>query len=68
MSYSLNSLDGVLWELLYGTTIGDIKDDTWSLDYISDDTVGSLRGLSGSSSPSLPRYGSYCSGFGGFRV
>ena len=32
MSYSLNSLRGVIWGIIYGTTIGVIKGDTRSLD------------------------------------
>ena len=32
MSYSLNSLKGVIWGIIYGTTTGDIKGDTRSLD------------------------------------
>ena len=35
MSYSLNSLKGVVWGIISGTTIGDIKGDTRSLDYSS---------------------------------
>ena len=35
MSYSLNSLKGVVWGIIWGTTIGDIKGDTRSLDYSS---------------------------------
>ena len=33
MSYSLNSSRGVIKGIIYGTTIGDIKADTRSLDY-----------------------------------
>ena len=33
MSYSLNSLKGVIWGTIKGTTIGVIKGDTRSLDY-----------------------------------
>ena len=33
MSSSLNSLKGVIWGIIYGTTIGLIKGDTRSLDY-----------------------------------
>ena len=36
MSYSLNSLKGVIWGNIYGTTIGVIKGDTRSLDSGSD--------------------------------
>ena len=32
MSYSPNSLKGVIWGIIYGTTIGVIKGDTRSLD------------------------------------
>ena len=32
MSCSLNSLKGVTWGILYGTTIGVIRGDTRSLD------------------------------------
>ena len=32
MSYSLNSLKGVIWEAIWGTTLGVIKGDTRSLD------------------------------------
>ena len=32
MSYSLNSLKGVIYGIIYGTTIGLIKGDTRSLD------------------------------------
>ena len=39
MSYSLNSLKGVIWGIMYETTIGVIKGDTMSLDN------GSYRGL-----------------------
>ena len=35
MSYSLNSLKGVIWGIIYGTTIGVIRGDTRSLDYSS---------------------------------
>ena len=35
MSYSLNSLKGVIWGIIYGTIIGAIKGDTRSLDYSS---------------------------------
>ena len=35
MSYSLNSLKGVIWGIILGTTIGVIKGDTRSLDYSS---------------------------------
>ena len=35
MYYSLNSLKGVIWGIISGTTIGDIKGDTRSLDYSS---------------------------------
>ena len=35
MSYNLNSLKGVIWGIIYGTTIGIIKGDTRSLDYSS---------------------------------
>ena len=31
MSHSLNSLKGVIWGIIYGTTIGVIKGDTRSL-------------------------------------
>ena len=37
--YSLKSLKGVIWGIMYGTTIGVIKGDTRSLD------KGSYRGL-----------------------
>ena len=33
MSYSLNSLKGVIWGIIKGTTIGVIKGYTSSLDY-----------------------------------
>ena len=33
MSYSLNSSKGVIWGIVYGTTIGVIQGDTRSLDY-----------------------------------
>ena len=36
MSYRLHSLKGVIWGTIWGTTIGDIKEDTRSLDYSSD--------------------------------
>ena len=32
MSYSLNSLKGVIWGTIWGTTLGDIKGDTRGLD------------------------------------
>ena len=32
MSYTLNSLKGVTWGIIYGTTIGVTKGDTRSLD------------------------------------
>ena len=32
MSYSLNSLKGVIWGIILGTTLGLIKGDTRSLD------------------------------------
>ena len=32
MNHSLNSLKGVIWGTIYGTTIGLIKGDTRSLD------------------------------------
>ena len=32
MSYSLNSLKGDIWGILWGTTIGAIRGDTRSLD------------------------------------
>ena len=32
MRHSLNSLKGVIWGIILGTTIGDIKGDTGSLD------------------------------------
>ena len=35
MSYNLNSLEGVIWGIIYGTAIGVIKGDTRSLDYSS---------------------------------
>ena len=35
MSYSLNSLKGVIWGIIWGTTRGVIKGDTRSLDYSS---------------------------------
>ena len=35
MSHNLNSLKGVIWGIIYGTTIGLIKGDTRSLDYSS---------------------------------
>ena len=35
MSYSLNSLKGVIWGIIWRTTIGVIKGDTRSLDYSS---------------------------------
>ena len=35
MSYNLNSLKGVIWGIIYGTTIGVIKGDTRSLEYSS---------------------------------
>ena len=35
MSYSLNSLKGIIWGIIYGTTIGLIRGDTMSLDYSS---------------------------------
>ena len=35
MSCSLNSLKGVIWGIILGTTIGLIKGDTRSLDYSS---------------------------------
>ena len=35
MSYTLNSLKGVIWGIIYGTTIGVIRRDTRSLDYSS---------------------------------
>ena len=35
MSYSLNSLKGVIQGIIYGTTIGVIKGDSRSLDYSS---------------------------------
>ena len=48
MSYnSLNSLRGVIWAFIWGTTIGLIKGDTRSLDY------GSNRFLAGCSGPNL---------------
>ena len=37
MSHNLNSLKGVIWGIIYGTTIGVIKGDTRSLDYSSCD-------------------------------
>ena len=33
MSHSLNSLKGVIWGIIEGSTIGVIKGDTRSLDY-----------------------------------
>ena len=33
MSHSLNSLKGVIQEIIWGTTIGVIKGDTRSVDY-----------------------------------
>ena len=35
MSYNLNSLKGVIWGMIYGTTIEVIWGDTRSLDYSS---------------------------------
>ena len=35
MSYNQNSFKGVIWGIIYGTTTGDIKGDTTSLDYSS---------------------------------
>ena len=32
---SLNSLKGVIWGIIYGTTIGVLRGDTRSLDYSS---------------------------------
>ena len=32
MSYSLNSLKGVMWGIIWGTIILVIKGDTWSSD------------------------------------
>ena len=43
MSYSLNSLKGVIWGIIYGTTIGVIRGDTRSLDYSS---YGVIKGYS----------------------
>ena len=41
MSYTLNSLRGVIWGFIWGTTIGLSKGDTRSLDYGSyGDCVG----------------------------
>ena len=46
MSYGLNSLRGVIYRIIYGTTTGVIKGDTRSLDYSSYDfnRVGRLMG------------------------
>ena len=33
MNYDLNSLKGVIWGIIYGTTIEVIRGDTRSLDY-----------------------------------
>ena len=35
MSYNLNSLKGVIWGIIYGTTTEVIRGDTRSLDYSS---------------------------------
>ena len=40
MSYSLNSLKGVIYGIIYGTTIVVIKGDTRSLDYSSCKPLG----------------------------
>ena len=40
MYHSLNSLKGVLWGIILGTTIGFVKGDTRSLDYRSHGATG----------------------------
>ena len=45
LSYSLNSLKGVIWGIIYGTTIGGSKGDTRSLDSSSFGFGGVWRGL-----------------------
>ena len=45
VSHSLNSLKGAISGVILGTTIGLIKEDTWSLDYGSYETCSLLRSL-----------------------
>ena len=45
MSYSLNSLKGVREGIIQGSSIGDIKGDTRSLDYSSYDSLNPRQRL-----------------------
>ena len=38
LGYSLNSFKGIIWGIIWGTTIGLIKGDTRSLDHGSPET------------------------------